>query len=91
MAQQNLSFWQVGEIILSEEKSSKTLPLPGARLPEDQNNSSETRLCKVSDKIILVGEWNFFVPHQYIMMDTFSHPPCDCFRIFGVASLASKN
>ena len=48
---------------------------------EDQNNSSETRLCRVSDEIIQVRGWDFFVPQQYIMMDTFSRPVCDFFKV----------
>ena len=48
--------------------------------PEDQNNSSETRLCRVSDEIIQVRGWDFRVPQQYIMMDTFSRPLCDFLR-----------
>ena len=50
--------------------------------PEDLNNSSETRLCRVSDKIIQVRGWDFLVPQQYIMMDTFSRPLCDFLRLY---------
>ena len=44
---------------------------------KDQNNSSETRLSLVSDEIIWVWGWDFLVPQQDIMMDTFSCPLCD--------------
>ena len=50
--------------------------------PEDQNNSSETRLCRVSDEIIQVRGWEILVPQQYIMMDTFSRPICDILRFY---------
>ena len=50
--------------------------------PEDQNNSSETRLCQVSDKIIQVRGWDFLVPQQYIMMDTFPCPLFDFLRCY---------
>ena len=50
--------------------------------PEDPNNSSETRLCRVSDEIIRVRGWDFLVPQQYIMMDTFSRPVCDFLRFY---------
>ena len=50
--------------------------------PEDQNNSLETRLCRVSDEIIQVRGWDFLVPQQYIMMDTFSRPLCDILRFY---------
>ena len=50
--------------------------------PEDQNNSLETRLCRVSDEIIQVRGWDFLVPEQYIMMDTFSRPLCDFLRFY---------
>ena len=49
--------------------------------PEDQNNSSETRPCRVSDKIIQVRGWDIIVPQQYIMMDTFSRPLFDFFKV----------
>ena len=50
--------------------------------PEDQNNSSETRHCRVSDEIIQVLGWDFLVPQQNIMMDTFSFPLCDFLRFY---------
>ena len=50
--------------------------------PEDLNNSSETRLCRVSDEIIRVRGWDFLVPQQYIMMVTFSRPVCDFLRFY---------
>ena len=50
--------------------------------PEDQNNSSETRLFRVSDEIIQVRGWDFLVPQQYIMMDTFSRPLFDFLRFY---------
>ena len=50
--------------------------------PEDQNNSSETRLCRVSDETIQVRGWDFLVPQQDIMMDTFSRPMCDFLRFY---------
>ena len=55
---------------------------------EDQNNSSETRLCRVSDEIIQVRGWDFLVPQQYIMMDTFSRQLCDFLR-FHMNSVSS--
>ena len=39
-------------------------------------------------EIILVGGWDFLVPQQYIMMDTFSRPVCDFLR-FNVNSVSS--
>ena len=48
--------------------------------PKDQNKSSETSLCRVSDEIIQVQGWGFLVPQQYIMMDTFSCPLCVIFK-----------
>ena len=62
--------------IIRQKRGSAEIP------PEDQNNSSETRLCRVSDEIILVRGWDFLVPQQYIMMDTFSRPVCDCLRFY---------
>ena len=50
--------------------------------PKDQNNSSETRLCRVSDEIIQVRGWDFLVPQQYVMMDTFSRPVYDFLRFY---------
>ena len=50
--------------------------------PEDQNNSSETRLCRVSGEIIQVLGWDFLVPQQYIMMDTFSRPLFEFLRFY---------
>ena len=49
---------------------------------EDQNNSSETRLCRVSDEIIQARGWDSLVPQQYIMMDTFSRPICVVLRFY---------
>ena len=49
---------------------------------EDQNNSSETRQSLVSDEIIQVRGWDFFVPQQYIMMDSFSRPALSDFLRF---------
>ena len=56
--------------------------------PEDQNNSSETRLCQVFDKIIRVRGWDFLVQQQYIMIDTFSHPLFDFLRFFNMNSVS---
>ena len=41
-----------------------------------------TRLCRVSDEIIQVRGWDFLVPQQYIMMDTFSRPVCEILRFY---------
>ena len=41
--------------------------------PEDQNNSSEMRLLT---KLFGFQGWDFFVPQQYIMEDTFYCPLC---------------
>ena len=49
---------------------------------KDQNNSSETRLCRVSDEIIQVRGLDFLVPQQYIMMDTFSRPLFEFLRFY---------
>ena len=45
---------------------TKKIPL------EDPDNLSE-----ISDEIIQVQWWDFFVLQQYFMMDTLSHPFCD--------------
>ena len=50
--------------------------------PKDRNNSSETRLCRVSDEIIQVRGWDFLVLQQYIMMDTFSRHLCEFLRFY---------
>ena len=45
--------------------------------PEDQKNSSEMRLCRISDEIIQVRGWNFLVAYQYFFSPTlwFSESP----------------
>ena len=51
--------------------------------PEDLNNFvRNSALCRVSDEIIQVLGWDFLVPQQYIMMDTFSRPICDLLRFY---------
>ena len=75
-------FGSEGGISLSHNNTSYVLLWDKEIPPEDQNNSSETRLCRVSEEIIRVRGWDFLVPQQYIMMDTFSRPICDFLRFY---------
>ena len=67
-----------------EIKSVRHMYCNGTRKshPRTRIFSSETRLCRVSDEIIQVRGWDFRVPQQYILMDTFSRPLCDFLRFY---------